>query len=90
MAWRRLPRLLLSMGNLVLAILGAVAAFETEIRKERQLEGIERAKANGVYKGRKPSVDAAAIKSLREQGIGPTEIAKRLGVGRASVYRAIS
>ena len=76
-----------SMGKLVLAILGAVAAFETDIRKERQLEGIERAKANGVYKGRKPSVDTVAVKSLREQGVGPSEIAKRLGIGRASVYR---
>ena len=79
-----------SMGKLVLAILGAVAAFETDIRKERQLEGIERAKANGVYKGRKPSVDTAAVKALRDQGVGPTEIAKRLGIGRASVYRVIS
>ena len=76
-----------SMGKLVLAILGAVAAFETDIRKERQLEGIERAKANGVYKGRKPSVDTAAVRSLRDQGVGPSEIAKRLGIGRASVYR---
>jgi DNA invertase Pin-like site-specific DNA recombinase len=79
-----------SMGKLVLAILGAVAAFETDIRKERQMEGIERAKANGVYKGRKPSVDVAAVRLLRDQGIGPVEIAKRLGIGRASVYRAIT
>jgi DNA invertase Pin-like site-specific DNA recombinase len=78
-----------SMGKLVLAILGAVAAFETDIRKERQMEGIERAKANGVYKGRKPSVDGAAVRALRDQGVGPVEIAKRLGIGRASVYRAL-
>lgn len=73
-----------------MAILVAVAAFETDIRKERQLEGIERAKANGVYKGRKPSVDIAAVRALRDQGVGPSEIAKRLGIGRASVYRALS
>lgn len=77
------------MGKLVLAILGAVAAFETDIRKERQREGIDKAKANGVYKGRKPSVDAVAVRSLREQGVSPTAIAKQLGIGRASVYRAL-
>ncbi len=78
------------MGKLVLAILGAVAEFETDIRKERQREGIEKAKANGVYKGRKPSIDVAAIHQLRGEGIRPTDIAKQLGIGRASVYRALS
>jgi DNA invertase Pin-like site-specific DNA recombinase len=56
------------MGKLVLAILGAVAEFESDIRKVRQMEGIERAKANGVYKDRKPSVDVKAVRSLRDQG----------------------
>lgn len=78
------------MGKLVLAILGAVAEFETDIRKERQKEGIEKAKAKGVYKGRKPSVDSDAVQSLKQEGIGPSEIAKRLGIGRASVYRALA
>jgi len=78
------------MGKLVLAILGAVAEFETDIRKERQKEGIERAKAKGVYKGRKPSVDARAVQALKADGIRPSEIAKRLGIGRASVYRALA
>ncbi|HUD30315.1 MAG TPA: recombinase family protein [Novosphingobium sp.] len=77
------------MGKLVLAILGAVAAFETDIRKERQREGIEKAKAKGVYKGRKPSVEGDAVRLLRAEGVGPSEIAKRLGIGRASVYRAL-
>lgn len=77
------------MGKLVLAILGAVAAFETDIRKERQREGIDKAKANGVYKGRKPSVDVAAIRALHKDGVRPVDIARRLNVGRASVYRAI-
>ncbi len=78
------------MGKLVLAILGAVAEFETDIRKERQKEGIEKAKANGVYKGRKPSVDVDAVQSLKAEGIRPSEIAKRLKIGRASVYRALA
>lgn len=78
-----------SMGKLILGILGAVAEFETDIRKERQREGIERAKAAGVYKGRKPTVDPAQVRSLRNQGLGGTEIAKKLGIARASVYRAL-
>lgn len=78
------------MGKLVLAILGAVAEFETDIRKERQREGIEKAKAVGKYRGRKPSVDRKAILQLHSEGVGPSEIAKRLKVGRTSVYRALS
>lgn len=77
------------MGKLVLGILGAVAEFEADIRKERQLEGIAKAKAAGVYKGRKPSVDVDAVKALKVSGKGPAEIAKELGIGRASVYRAL-
>ncbi|MES3055855.1 recombinase family protein [Sphingomonas faeni] len=76
-------------GLAFLQMLGVFAQFETAIRKERQMEGIAKAKANGVYKGRKPSVDAIAVRSLRDEGVGPSEIAKRLGIGRASVYRAL-
>ena len=78
-----------SMGKLILGILGAVAEFETDIRKERQREGIERAKAAGIYKGRKPSVDVEQVRSLRHQGLGATDIATKLGIARASVYRAL-
>lgn len=78
-----------SAGKLLLSMLAAVAEFETDIRKERQREGIDRAKAAGVYKGRKPSVDTAAVRQLREQGVSPTLIAKQLRIGRASVYRAL-
>lgn len=77
------------MGKLVLGILGAVAEFEADIRKERQLEGIAKAKEAGVYKGRKPSVNVEAVKALKLSGKGPAEIAKELGIGRASVYRAL-
>jgi DNA invertase Pin-like site-specific DNA recombinase len=78
------------MGKLVLGILGAVAEFEADIRKERQLEGIAKAKAAGVYKGRKASVDVEAVKALKATGKGPAVIAKELGIGRASVYRALA
>lgn len=78
-----------NMGKLVLAILGAVAEFETDIRKERQREGIEKAKAAGAYRGRKPSADVQAIRDLKAQGLGPSAIAKRLKVGRTTVYRAL-
>jgi DNA invertase Pin-like site-specific DNA recombinase len=78
------------MGKLVLAILGAVAEFEGDIRKERQREGIEKAKAAGVYRGRKPSVDKSRVEDLRAKGLGPSAIAKELGIGRTSVYRALA
>lgn len=78
-----------STGRLMLAVLGAVAAFESDIRRERQMEGIARAKAAGVYKGRKPSVDVAKVRELYAAGTRPTAIATQLGIGRASVYRAI-
>lgn len=76
-----------SMGKLVLGILGAVAEFETSIRKERQREGIEKAKARGVYKGRPASIDANEIKALKQAGLGAAAIAKKMNIGRASVYR---
>lgn len=79
-----------STGKLLLGVLASIAEFESDIRRERQREGINRAKAAGIYKGRKPSVDTAAVRSLRDEGLGGSEIAKRLGIGRASVYRALA
>lgn len=70
-------------------MLGVFAEFETNLRRERQMEGIQRAKAKGVYQGRKPSIDAGEVKRLREQGLGPAAIAKQLNIGRASVYRVL-
>ena len=77
-------------GVAFLQMLGVFAQFETAIRRERQLEGIAKAKAAGVYKGRKPTVNADAVRELRGQGLGGTEIANRLGIGRASVYRVLN
>jgi DNA invertase Pin-like site-specific DNA recombinase len=76
-------------GKCFFDMLGVFAEFETNLRKERQLEGIAKAKANGVYKGRRVSVDAATVRQMKAQGLGPTAIAKALGIGRASVYRVL-
>jgi DNA invertase Pin-like site-specific DNA recombinase len=76
-------------GKAFLQMLGVFAEFETSLRRERQMEGIAKAKAAGVYKGRKPSVPNDTIKALRDAGSSPTEIARELGVGRTSVYRAL-
>jgi DNA invertase Pin-like site-specific DNA recombinase len=74
-------------GKAFLDMLGVFAEFETNIRRERQAEGIARAKAEGVYKGRKPSVDRAAVDQLRADGFNPTQIANKLGINRVTVYR---
>ena len=78
-------------GKLMLTVLGGIAEFEREIMLERQREGIAKAKAAGKYKGRKPTAMAKAEKVLRlhGEGTGATEIAKQLGMGRASVYRIL-
>ena len=77
-------------GKAFLDMLGVFAEFETNLRRERQMEGIAAAKARGVYKGRKPSVDAAEVRRLhQEEKLGPAAIARQLGIGRASVYRAL-
>lgn len=76
-----------SEGRLMLSMLAAFAEFEADIRKERQADGIAKAKEAGVYRGRKASIDAAAITRMRAEGLGATEIAKALGITRTSVYR---
>jgi DNA invertase Pin-like site-specific DNA recombinase len=79
-------------GKLMLTILGAVAEFERALMLERQREGIAKAKGEGKYKGRKPTAKAKAgdVLRLHAQGVNPTTIAKQLGIGRASVYRALA
>ncbi|AJP70700.1 recombinase family protein [Sphingomonas hengshuiensis] len=78
-----------STGKLTMAILGAVAEFETEIRKERQRDGIAKAKAAGVYKGRRATISADRVRELHTGGMRPVDIARELGIGRASVYRLL-
>jgi DNA invertase Pin-like site-specific DNA recombinase len=76
-------------GKAFLDMLGVFAEFETNLRKERRLDGIEEAKIAGVYKGRKPSIDADAVRKLAGEGVGATEISRRLGISRPSVYRLL-
>lgn len=80
-------------GKLMLTLLGGVAEFERDIMLERQREGIAKAKAAGKYKGRKPTARAKSedvLRMVKEEGLPAAEVAKRLGIGRASVYRVLS
>ena len=79
-----------SAGKLTLAVLAAVAEFETEIRKERQRDGILSAKERGIYKGRKATIDADRVRDLHASGVRPVDIARELRVSRASVYRYLT
>ena len=77
-------------GKAFLDMLGVFAEFETALHRERQAEGIAAAKARGVYKGRRPRIDPAEVRRLPEaEGLGPSAIARRLEIGRASVYRLL-
>jgi len=77
-------------GKCFLDMLGVFAEFETNLRRERQLEGIASAKARGVYKGRKASIDPVKVRQMKAEGKGASAIAKALRIGRASVYRALA
>lgn len=79
-------------GKLMLTVLGGVAEFERQIMLERQREGIAKAKAAGKYKGRAPTARAKAddVLALSAQGVGAAEIARKVGIGRASVYRILA
>jgi DNA invertase Pin-like site-specific DNA recombinase len=78
-------------GKLILNVFAAFAQFEREMMLERQAEGIAKAKLAGRYKGRKPTARAKAADASRlfAEGKRVSEIAKVLGIGRASVYRAL-
>lgn len=77
-------------GKAFLDMLGVFAEFETSIRKERQLEGIAKAKTAGVYKGRPFEVDAGKVREMKAGGMSAVKIASALGVSRAAVYRALN
>jgi DNA invertase Pin-like site-specific DNA recombinase len=76
-------------GELTMNILAAVAQFETALRRERQMEGIAKAKEAGVYRGRKPKIKPDEVRELHASGMGPAAIARQLGIARCSVYRAL-
>jgi len=77
--------------KLILTILAGVATWEREIMLERQREGIAKAKAEGRYKGRKPTVavQVETIRTMHATGTKPAHIARQLGVARSSVYRML-
>ena len=79
-------------GKLMMTVLGAIAAFEREMMLERQREGIAAAKAAGKYKGRAPTARAQAdeVRRLVAEGVNKSEIARRLGMHRASVHRILA
>lgn len=74
-------------GKAFFDMLGVFAEFETNLRRERQAEGIAAAKKRGTYKGRPPKIDRDAIQQRLKQGLGPTQIARDLGVSRGTVYQ---
>lgn len=79
-----------AMGRMFVSLLGVFAQFETELRRERQLEGIAKAKKEGVYKGRKADWDRIEqLFALKREGISNTEIGKRLGISRSYVWKVI-
>ena len=78
-----------SAGKAFLDMLGVFSEFETNLRKERQMEGVRKAKERGVYKGRGRTIDASKIYELKQNGYGATKISKQLGITRQSVYRLL-
>jgi DNA invertase Pin-like site-specific DNA recombinase len=78
-----------ALSRLQLQMMGAFAEFERNIIRKRQAEGIAKAKARGVYKGRRKQIDDQQIRELKAQGKRVSEIASELGVSRMSVYRAL-
>ena len=77
------------MGQVILTVLGMVAQMERRFIKERQRDGIERAKGEGTYLGGKRRLDHERIRALHREGAGPAAIAKQLGCSRMQVYRVL-
>jgi DNA invertase Pin-like site-specific DNA recombinase len=76
-------------GRAFFGMLAVFAAFETDVRRERQLEGIAKAKRQGLYKGGKPRLDRQRVQELVAGGARPAAIARELGMARSSVYRLL-
>ena len=81
------------VAKLMLGLLGSVAEFERSIIRERQAEGIAKAKARGVYKGRAKVLNEEQVVQAREwvgEGIPKAEVARRLGIGRTTLYKYLA
>jgi len=78
------------MAEVMLTLFGMVGMMEKHFIRARQRRGIEAAKLRGAYKGRPATIDPEEIKAKKEQGLGASQIAREMGIGRASVYRALA
>jgi DNA invertase Pin-like site-specific DNA recombinase len=78
------------MGHLILTVLGMVAQMERRFIKERQREGIDRAKSTGKYKGGTVRINHQRIRELSASGVGAIAIAKAIGCSRMQVYRVLN
>jgi DNA invertase Pin-like site-specific DNA recombinase len=78
------------MGEVLLTLFGMVGSIEKHFIKARQRRGIEAAKLRNVYKGRGATIDFNRVKELHAEGMRPTDIAREMKIGRASVYRALA
>jgi DNA invertase Pin-like site-specific DNA recombinase len=76
-------------GKLMLNMLAAFAEFENDLRRDRQADGIAKAKARGAYKGRPATTPADQVRAKRAAGARPVDIARDLGISIRSVYRAL-
>ncbi len=82
----------IATGHLLFSMLGAIAEFETELRRERQMDGIAKAKSRGVRFGRKASLTAEQVRELRQRraaGALVPDLMRSYGVSKATVYRAL-
>ena len=77
-------------GKCFLDMLRVFAEFETNLRRDRRLEGIAKAKTACVYKGCPLLSPPNQVRKMKVDSMGPTEIAKTLKIGRASVYRILA
>jgi DNA invertase Pin-like site-specific DNA recombinase len=77
------------MGEVLLTLFGMIGSVEKHFIRTRQRRGIEAAKLKGAYKGRPASIRPEEVRELHRQGLGATAIARRLEIGRASVYRCL-
>ena len=78
------------MAEVMLTLFGMIGMMEKHFIKARQRRGIEAAKTRGVYRGRPASIDPQRVREMHQQGLGPSQIAKALRIGRSSVYRALA
>ena len=78
-------------GKLILNVMSSVSQFEREMMLERQREGIAKAKAEGKYKGRKPTARAKTdmVKLALDKGVSKAQICKDLEISKSSLYRII-